>query len=109
MPHPQAEPVAHSFSAFPTDGRTWEVIMYGQLQPSRMGQGIDLLLAEAGWRRAPGDTPPVTRRLCRPLGDVAGLPIGSRWTDGKSAPAGADVETIAIDVPALDGLSLIHI
>ncbi len=77
--------------------------MYGQLQPSRMGQGIELLLADAGWRRARGDALPVTRRLCRPLGDVAGLPIGSRWTDGRSAPADAEVETVVIEVPALDG------
>lgn len=77
--------------------------MYGQLQPSRMGQGIDILLADAGWRRAPGDAPPAIRRLCRPLGDVAGLPIGSRWVDGRSAPADAEVETVVIEVPALDG------
>ena len=77
--------------------------MYGQLQPSRMGQGIELLLADAGWRRARGDALPVTRRLCRPLGDVAGLPIGSRWTDGRSAPADDEVETVVIEVPALDG------
>lgn len=77
--------------------------MYGQLQPSLMGQGIDVLFADAAWRQAPGDSPPATRRLCRPLGDIAGLPIGSRWADGKSAPADPEVETVVIEVPALDG------
>lgn len=76
--------------------------MYGQLHPSLMGQGIDILFADAGWRRTAG-TAPATRRLCRPLGDVAGLPIGSRWIDGKSAPVNDEVVTIDIDVPALDG------
>ncbi len=76
--------------------------MYGQLQASRMGQGIEILLADAGWRRTGGVAPPI-QRLLRPLGDVAGLPIGSRWTDGRSAPANDEVETIEIDVPALDG------
>src|SRR5690606_34823274 len=46
---------------------------------------------------------PATRQLCRPLGDVAGLPIGSRWTNGASAPVDDQIETVVIDVPALDG------
>lgn len=102
MPHPKVAPVAHSFAAFPKDGRTWEVIMYGELQTSRMGQGIAILLADAGWRRTSGIAP-ATQQMFRPLGDVAGLPIGSRWTDGKSAPDNDEAETIEIDVPALDG------
>ncbi len=76
--------------------------MYGQLQSSLMGQGIEILLADAEWRRTGGIAPPI-QRLLRPLGDVAGLPMGSRWIDGKSAPANDEVETIEIDVPALDG------
>lgn len=47
--------------------------MHGQLQASRMGQGIEILLADAGWRRTGGIAPP-TQRLFRPLGDVVGLP-----------------------------------
>lgn len=93
--------VAHSFSAFPKDGRSWEVIMYGELQPSLMGQGINVLLAQADWRRMPGT--PETRQLCRPLGDVAGLPIGSCWIDGASAAAGDRRGTSVIEVPALYG------
>lgn len=102
MPKPETMPLAHSFVAFPKEGLTWEVIMYGQLHASLMGQGIEILLADAEWRRTNGIAPPILR-LFRPLGDVAGLPIGSRWTDGRSAPANDEVETIEIDVPALDG------
>jgi len=75
--------------------------MYGELKTSQMGQGINLLLAEAGWRR--GSRPPKTRELYRPLGDVAGLPIGSRWINGASAAVDDRIETVVIDVPALDG------
>jgi len=75
--------------------------MYGELVPSLMGQGINVLLAEADWRRT--SAPPATRQLCRPLGDVAGLPIGSRWKNGASASVDDQIETVVIDVPALDG------
>lgn len=75
--------------------------MYGELKNSQTGQGINLLLAEAAWRR--GSEPPKTRELYRPLGDIAGLPIGSRWINGASAAVDDRIETVVIDVPALDG------
>ncbi|MNH51647.1 hypothetical protein D3C73_32960 [compost metagenome] len=75
--------------------------MYGELRTSQMGQGINLLMAEAGWRRS--STPPKTHELYRPLGDVAGLPIGSHWINGASAAVNDRIETVVIDVPALDG------
>jgi len=75
--------------------------MYGELKTSQMGQGINLLLAEADWRRR--SIPPKTHELYRPLGDVAGLPIGSRWINGASAAVNDQIETVVIDVPVLNG------
>lgn len=76
--------------------------MYGEVHPSLMGQGIDILLADAGWRRSSGGVLPITKRLYRPLGDVAGLPIGSCWKNGGSVPPETDARTIVIDVDPVD-------
>lgn len=94
--------VAHSFTGFPKDGRAWEVIMYGPVQPSVMGQGIDVLLADDSWRRG-GRGAARTTWLRRPLGDVAGLPIGSCWKDGVSAPSERRARTAVIEVAPLAG------
>jgi hypothetical protein len=95
------ESTTHSFSAFPKDDKPWEVIMYGDLQDANNGSGVNLLLAEAEWRY--GSTRPQTRQVFRPIGDVAGLPIGSRWVNGATAARDVQAETSIIDVPALEG------
>lgn len=95
---------AYKFDDFPEDGAVWEVVAYGAVESTPVAWMAELLLADWRWRFADGAQPlPNMRLLRRALGDVAGLPIGSRWRNGEPVPDRRGPQIAIIEVDNISG------
>lgn len=73
-------------SAFPRDGRTWQVVGHGRIRaPSEVDESAcEVFLAEEGWDKPRWTEPPatVTRSTWLGVGQLPLAPVGSLWHDG---------------------------
>ena len=100
MSQPPSRLPAYAFDDFPEDDAVWEVVMYGAVDSTPVAWMGEVLLADWRWRFREGSQPlPQMRLLRRALGDVAGLPIGSRWRNGEPVAdkRGPQISTIEVD------------
>ncbi|MBD3818085.1 MAG: hypothetical protein IE912_04125 [Brevundimonas diminuta] len=96
---------AYVFDDFPEDDAVWEVVMYGAVDSTSVAWMGEVLLADWRWRFGDGSQPlPKMRLLRRALGDVAGLPIGSRWRNGEPVPDKRGPQIATIEVDRISGL-----
>ena len=76
-------------SAFPRDGRTWQVVGHGKIRaPTEVDESAcEVFLAEEGWDKPCWTEPPTTVRLSTWLGvgQLLLAPVGSLWRDGVYA------------------------
>lgn len=101
----QGRRAAYAFDDFPEDGFVWEVVMYGAVDSTPVAWMGEILLADWRWRFGEGSQPlPKMRLLRRALGDMAGLPIGSRWRNGEPVPDKRGPQIATIEVDKVSGL-----